>query len=108
MDSGELNAGPTPFMAFMLALGAAIRAMDLLPPVARSSDNLFETFENALDSFERRYRASHPDADHELFEAQVALYHKMLVACLEVAVDDGDLPDDLSLRLVHNRDDPKR
>ena len=44
---------------------------------------------------------------HKLFEAQVALYRKMLVACLKVAVDDGYLSDDLSLRVLYNRDDPK-
>ena len=32
----------------------------------------------------------------------------MLIACLEVAVDDGGLPEGLPLRLVYNRDDPKR
>lgn len=32
----------------------------------------------------------------------------MLIACLEVAVDDGGLLEDLSLRLVYNRDDLKR
>ena len=38
----------------------------------------------------------------------MALDHKMLIACLEVVVDDGDLPDDLSLSFVHNREDLKR
>ena len=68
VDSGGLNMGPAPFTIFTRALGADIQAMNLLPPVARSSENLFETFENALSSFERRYRASESDADQELFE----------------------------------------
>ena len=106
MDLNDTNAGLGPFSTFMLALGASIRDIDSLPPPGRSTENFLTRFENALDSFEKRYRASRPDADHEHYSMQLTQYHMLLVASLQATVDQDALPDDLSLRLVHSRDKP--
>ena len=107
MDLNDTNAGLGPFSTFMLALGASIRDIDSLPPPGRSTENFLLRFENALDSFEKRYRASRPDDDHELYSMQLTQYHMLLVASLQAAVDQDALPDDWSLRLVHSRDKPQ-
>ena len=107
MELNETNGGLGPFSTFMLALGASIREIDSLPPPGRSTENFLLRFENALDAFERRHRASRPDADHEHYSMQLTLYHRLLIASLEATLDEDALPDDLSLRLVHSSDKPQ-
>ena len=107
MELNDTNAGLGPFSTFMLALGVSVNGLDSLPPPGRSRENFLLSFENALDSFEKRYRAARPNADHEHYSMQLTLYHRLLVASLEATVDEGEFPDDLTLRLVHSRDKPK-
>ena len=108
MDLNDTNGGLGPFSTFMLALGVSVNGIDSLPPPGRSRENFLLSFENALDSFEKRYRAARPDADHEHYSMQLNQYHMLLVASLQATFDESALPDDLSLRLVHSRDKPKR
>ena len=104
MELNETNGGLGPFSTFMLALGAAIGEIDSLPPHCRSTEHFLARFENALDAFERRHRASRPDADHEHYSMQLTLYHRLLLASLDATLDEDAFPDDLSLRLVRSRD----
>jgi len=107
MELNDTNAGLGPFSTFMLALGVSVNGLDSLPPPGRSRENFLLSFENALESFEQRHRAARPNADHELYSMQLTQYHRLLVASLEATVDEGEFPDDLTLRLVHSRDKPK-
>ena len=107
MELNETDGSLGAFTTFMLALGAAIGEIDSLPPHCRSTEHFLSRFENALDAFERRHRASRPDADHEHHSMHLTLYHRLLIASLEATLDEDTLPDDLSLRLVHSRDKPK-